>query len=166
VRNHCRNRAIAVASLTLVASFSVLAIAQTNPVQTIEGATLEAKVTALDAAVFDAYNKCDLTRFGNFIALDVEFFHDDAGLMLGRPKIVEATEKHICGKVRRELVAGSLVVYPIKDYGAIATGEHRFCETATNECVGVAKFTNVWRNRGGKWEMTRILSYDHQPLKR
>ncbi len=128
--------------------------------------SLSRKVSELDTDVFDAYNRCDLKRFGDLIATDVEFFHDNAGLMLTRAKVVEATKKHICGKVRRELIAGSFVVYPIKDYGAIAMGEHRFCETATNECVGIAKFTNVWRERNGKWQMTRILSYDHQPIKK
>jgi Domain of unknown function (DUF4440) len=127
---------------------------------------LTRKVNELDAEVFDAYNKCELKRFGDFIATDVEFFHDTVGLMLTRAKVVEATEKFICNKVRRELVAGSLRVYPIKDYGAIAIGEHRFCEMPSNECVGIAKFTNVWRNQNGVWQMTRILSYDHQPIKR
>jgi hypothetical protein len=64
-----------------------------------------------------------------------------------------------------EPIVGSLRTYPIKNYGAIAIGEHRFCELATQRCVGVAKFTHVWRERGGQWQMTRILSYDHQPLK-
>jgi hypothetical protein len=107
------------------------------------GDSLSRKVTELDAAVFDAYNRCELKTFGDFVAADVEFFHDTGGLMHSRANVVAATEKFICGKVRRELVAGSLRVYPIKDYGAIATGEHRFCETLTNECVGIAKFTNV-----------------------
>jgi Domain of unknown function (DUF4440) len=147
-------------------------VATTRPITITESRWLSAqdslsrKVSELDANVFDAYNRCDLKRFGSFIATDVEFFHDNAGLMLTRAKVVDATKKHICGKVRRELVAGSLVVYPIKDYGAIAMGEHRFCEIATNECVGIAKFTNVWRERNGKWQMTRILSYDHQPIKK
>lgn len=130
-----------------------------------QGDTLEAKMAALDKDFFDAYNRCDLKRFGDYMAPNVEFFHDQGGLMLSRAKVVAATKKHICGKVRRELIEGSLRAYPIKNYGAIAIGEHRFCELATQQCVGTAKFTHVWRERNGKWQATRILSYDHQPLK-
>jgi hypothetical protein len=150
--------------LTIIPTKAPIVIAESTPLNSDDA--LARKVSELDAAVFDAYNQCELKRFGDFIAPDVEFFHDNAGLMLTRAKVVEATEKFICNKVRRELVAGSLRVYPIKDYGAIAIGEHRFCEMPANECVGIAKFTNVWRERNGKWQMTRILSYDHQPIKK
>jgi hypothetical protein len=34
--------------------------------------------------------------------------------------------KNICGKVTRELVKGSIEVYPIKDYGAVEIGLHKF----------------------------------------
>jgi Domain of unknown function (DUF4440) len=148
--------------LTIVATKAPITI--TESMSLGSGDALTRKVGELDAEVFDAYNRCELKRFGDFIAPDVEFFHDNAGLMLTRAKVVEATEKFICNKVRRELVAGSLRVYPIKDYGAIAIGEHRFCEMPANKCVGIAKFTNVWRNQGDMWQMTRILSYDHQAI--
>jgi Domain of unknown function (DUF4440) len=151
-------------SLTIIPTKAPITITESTYLSA--GDSLSRKIGELDAAVFDAYNRCELKAFGDFIATDAEFFHDNAGLMLGRANVVDATEKYICGKVRRELVAGSLRVYPIKDYGAIAIGEHRFCETPTNECVGIAKFTNVWRSENGAWQMTRILSYDHQPFKK
>jgi Domain of unknown function (DUF4440) len=148
--------------LTIIATKAPIIITESISISSRDA--LARKVGELDADVFDAYNKCELKRFGDFIAQDVEFFHDNAGLMLTRASVVEATEKYICNKVRRELVPGTLRVYPIKDYGAIAMGEHRFCEMPANECVGIAKFTNVWRNQSGVWQMTRILSYDHQAL--
>jgi Domain of unknown function (DUF4440) len=156
--------AVSATPLTIIATKAPIII--TESISLSSDDALARKVRELDAAVFDAYNQCELKRFGDFMAPDVEFFHDNAGLMLTRTKVVEATEKFICRKVRRELVAGSLRVYPIKDYGAIAIGEHRFCEMPANECVGIAKFTNVWRNQDGVWQMTRILSYDHQPIKK
>ncbi len=160
-----QSRALASATpLTIIATKAPITITESVSLNSEDALTH--RVSELDAQVFDAYNKCELKQFGNFIATDVEFFHDNAGLMLTRAKVVEATEKYICNKVRRELVAGSLRVYPIKDYGAIAIGEHRFCEMPANECVGIAKFTNVWRNQEGVWQMTRILSYDHQPIKK
>ncbi len=153
--------------VVLVACMSFPAIAEPNrpPSSVLSGLSLEAKMVVLDTDFFDAYNQCDLRRFGDYMVPNVEFLHDQGGLMLSRAMVVAATKKYICGKVRRELVPGSLRVYPIKNYGALAMGEHRFCELATQQCVGIAKFTHVWRERNGKWQMTRILSYDHQPLK-
>ncbi|HZR66691.1 MAG TPA: hypothetical protein VFA85_16235 [Terriglobales bacterium] len=34
---------------------------------------LDRTITALDAALFDAYNRCDLEKFGSFIDENIEF---------------------------------------------------------------------------------------------
>ncbi len=64
--------------------------------------------------------------------------------------------------IRRELVPGSLEVYPIKDYGALELGQHRFChqENGKEEC-GTFRFAMVWRKSGGLWQISRVLSYGH-----
>ncbi len=64
--------------------------------------------------------------------------------------------------LKRELVPGSLEVYPIKDFGAIEIGAHTFChiENGKNDC-GTFKFVEVWKNNKGEWKLTRIISYDH-----
>src|SRR5215467_9516947 len=80
---------------------------------------LEKAITTLDALVFDAYNKCELEKFGNLFAEDVEFYHDQTGPSLGRAVLTDAIKKNICGKVTRELVAGTLRVYPMKGFGAV-----------------------------------------------
>jgi hypothetical protein len=72
------------------------------------------------------------------------------------------TKKYVCGNFTRELVANSLAVYPIKDFGAIAQGSHRFCQIAGGKCEGLADFTMVWRRDGERWEITRVLSYGHR----
>src|SRR6266849_1368233 len=61
-------------------------------------------IAALDTAVFDAYNRCDLEKFGTFFTDDLEFYHDQTGLMRSRQSVVEAVKNNICGKLRRELV--------------------------------------------------------------
>ena len=121
------------------------------------------RIARLDRTLFDAYNRCDLDKFAELFAPDVEFYHDKGGVTRTRQEVVDNTRKYICGKVRRELVAGTLEAYPVKDYGAIATGEHRFCEVATGKCEGVAKFVLVWRNDAGAWTLTRVLSFGHRP---
>jgi hypothetical protein len=118
----------------------------------------------LDAELFDSYNACELERFGRSLAQDVEFYHDKGGLMVGRQPVVDAVKQNICNKVRRELIPGSLVSYPMANYGLVQLGQHRFCTVGTNKCTGTGRFVHLWRLTGGVWEATRIISYDHQPL--
>src|ERR1700758_3171839 len=68
---------------------------------------LDRTITALDAALFDAYNKCDLAKFASLIDDHVEFYHDQGGVTLGQAALTESVKKNICGKVTRELVPGS-----------------------------------------------------------
>src|SRR5215469_2632625 len=80
-------------------------------------AELDKAIGALDAALFDSYNRCDLEKFASFLADDVEFYHDQA---LGKEELVESIKRNICGSdVRRELVPGSLQAHYIKGYGAV-----------------------------------------------
>jgi Domain of unknown function (DUF4440) len=127
---------------------------------------LTATISALDAAAFDAFNHCDqpgqLETYGRYFAADLEFYHDNGGVTWTREAMVANTGKNVCGHYRRELVAGSMKVYPIKDFGAIEQGVHRFCQFATGKCEGLADFVIVWRRQGEQWEATRVLSYGHR----
>ncbi len=122
-------------------------------------------VSSLDTQLFDAYNHCDLKKFRALLADDLEFYHDVTGLMVGGDAVTAAVKQNICGKVTRELVAGSLEVYPIKDYGAVEIGVHRFHHPADAGDVGEAKFVHVWQNKDGVWKVTRVLSIDHHGAK-
>ena len=124
-------------------------------------------VTSLDSALFEAYNQCDLEKFGTFFIDDVEFYHDQGGVTLGRQNLTESVKKNICGKVRRELVPETLEVYPMRGYGAVEMGVHRFHQPKvdSNKPVGEAKFVHLWQNKEGVWRITRVISYDHRSLK-
>lgn len=125
-------------------------------------------VAALDAAVFDAFNRCsvpgELQRYAGYFAPDVEFYHDEGGVTWKRSDMIANTKKNVCGKYRRELVSGTLEVFPIRNFGAIAQGEHRFCQLATGKCDGMADFVMVWRKRGNVWQITRVLSFAHRSI--
>jgi ketosteroid isomerase-like protein len=123
-------------------------------------------IAALDASVFDAFNRCDLEKFGSFFTDDLEFYHDQGGLTRSRQSTVEAVKNNICGKVTRELVPGTLEVYPMKGYGAVEIGVHRFHHPGREdtEPVGEAKFIHLWENKDGAWKITRVISYDHHAL--
>ena len=124
-------------------------------------------ITSLDSALFDAYNQCDLDKFGTFFIDEIEFYHDQAGLTLGRQNLTESVKKNICGKVRRELVPGTLEVYPMRGFGAVEMGVHRFHQPKVDPSkpVGEAKFIHLWQNKEGVWKITRVISYDHQSLR-
>lgn len=128
---------------------------------------LFATVATLDAAVFDSFNHCEVPeqfeKHGGYFAPDVEFYHDTGGVTWTRQDMLANTEKNACGKFRRELVAGTLKVFPIRDFGALAQGTHRFCQLPSGACEGMADFSILWRNQGGKWQITRVLSYGHRP---
>ena len=86
-------------------------------------AELDKTIASVDAALFDAYNRCDLVKFSSFFPDDVEFYHDQGGVTLGNAKLTESIQKNICGgDVRRELVAGTLQVHLMKGYGAVEIG--------------------------------------------
>jgi hypothetical protein len=126
-------------------------------------------ISALDTAVFDAFNHCsvpaELQKHGSYFVPDVEFYHDTGGVTWTRKEMIDKTRQNVCGHFRRELVPGSLKVYPIKNFGAIEQGVHRFCQFDTGKCDGVADFTIVWRHQGDAWQITRVLSYGHRAVK-
>ena len=123
---------------------------------------LTSEIRALDTKVFDAYNRCDMDTFAAAFDPNVAFYHDTGGATFDRDTVVANTRKYICRKVRRELIPTTFHVYPVKDYGAIEEGEHRFCELATGRCEGIANLVIVWRKRGDVWQITNVLSYGHR----
>ena len=127
---------------------------------------LSRTLAALDGALFDSFNRCDLEKFASFFAEDVEFYHDKGGLTLSSKSLVESVRNNICGKVRREVVAGSVEAHPIPGYGGVQIGAHRFYELGAKPGagpVGEAKFIHLWQHRDGAWKITRVISYAHGP---
>jgi hypothetical protein len=118
-------------------------------------------VAGLDTALFDAYNHCDLAKLGGMVSDDLEFYHDKTGLAIGRQPLVDGVKNNICGKVQRELVAGSLEVYPLEGFGAVEIGTHRFVHPGEPGNVGEAKFVMIWKGKDGAWTLTRVISFDH-----
>lgn len=126
---------------------------------------LNRAITALDAALFDSYNHCDLDKFASFFVDEVEFYHDQGGVTLGRAALTDSVKKNICGRVTRELVPGTLKAFYMKGYGALETGVHRFHHPGheDTEGVGEGQFIHLWQYKDGAWKITRVISYDHHP---
>ena len=114
-----------------------------------------------DSVFFGAYNTCTvhLREYADFYAENLEFYHDKGGLSTSKKDVVESTQKNICGKVTRELVPGSVEVYPIAKFGAIEIGFHRFHNSAEPDAPSKPdRFVVVWHRTDEGWKITRVIS--------
>lgn len=154
------------ATLLVLAAFAVHAVSTFG--QSGQGLPptddLYKTVASLDTALFNAYNTCNLEKLSAMVDKDLEFYHDQSGLAVGRQPFVDAIKANICGKVHRELVPGSLEVYPLKGYGAVEIGIHRFTHPDDPHSLGEAKFVTLWQLKDGQWKVARAISFDHRPL--
>jgi len=147
-------------TILLIASAGAQSVPALDKIQNQED--LNKAITALDAALFDAYNKCDLAKFASLVDENVEFYHDQGGVTLGRAALVDSVKKNICGTTTRELLPATLQIYYMKGYGAIEMGTHRFHHPGHPEIGdGEGKFVHLWQYKDGAWKVTRVLSYDH-----
>ena len=114
-----------------------------------------------DSLFFGAYNTCSihLDAYAAFYADSLEFYHDRGGFSNSKKDVVEATKKNICGKVTRELVPGSVEIYPIAHYGAIEIGYHKFHNNEEpNAHSRAGRFVVVWHRTNEGWKITRVIS--------
>jgi hypothetical protein len=121
------------------------------------------EIAHADSVLFSYFNTQQFGRFKAMFTKDLEWFQDNGGLedydvvfknfkqMLTRPY-----------KLTRQLVSGTLEVHPIKNYGAIEIGTHQFKHMENGkEEVGNFKFLMIWKKTNGKWQISRVVSYDH-----
>jgi hypothetical protein len=159
-----RTYAIRFAAATALALSPLIAAAVDIP-----KAQLEQEVANLDYQFFDGFNRCDqpgmIDAHATLIDPKLEFYHDQGGATFSREAYLDGVRKNVCGKFARELVPGTLKVYPIKDYGAYATGTHRFCHFDTGRCEGEAEFAMLWHlDEGMRWMVTRVVSFGHRDV--
>jgi ketosteroid isomerase-like protein len=120
-------------------------------------------ISRMDAQLFDAFNAHNLDAVMSMFSDDVEFYQDNDGVSnYAQTKSDFAKMFASIPDIKRELVKGTLEVYPIKDYGAIEIGVHRFChkENGKEEC-GSFKFVHIWRKIDNSWKISRVVSYGH-----
>lgn len=134
-----------------------------------------ATISERDSIFWTAYNNCDIDGMMQFMADDVEFYHDKGGVITGTENLRANLSEGLCGnqnsKLRRDAEKESVEVFTLKNadkvYGAIISGTHVFYVTETGKkerLDGMAKFTHLWLFDNGSWKMSRILSYDHGPV--
>lgn len=124
---------------------------------------LRIEILAADSALFDAFNRRDVPRMRTFFTRDLEFYQDNEGVENYAQTMKDfATMLSQPTAPRRQLVPGSVEVYPIKGFGAIQSGSHRFCHTENGrEDCGTFKFVHVWKKTAGRWQIARVVSFAH-----
>jgi hypothetical protein len=123
-------------------------------------------IAHLDSVFFNAFNTRNFDKLKTFISENLEFYHDLGGVT-NYNQNMDAFKKTFESdrRVRRELVGGSLEVYPVKDYGAVETGTHRFYATEKGQqeqLSSEARFVQLWQQKDGRWQITRVISYGHR----
>jgi Domain of unknown function (DUF4440) len=161
----------------------VIAVAQAGP--TVKGAAqyhlrqgalpsaeMTAAIAKADADLFAAvFDQCDAGKVAATLTPDFRFVHDKDGEST-RADFVKNLKGH-CDRVktgedfpaRRELVPGSLEVWPINKYGALEIGVHRFYARIKDKpetLTETGNFMILWKQEGGKWLMAESISYGHK----
>jgi len=135
-------------------------------------AEMTAAITKADADLFAAvFDRCDADGIAAMLTDDFRFVHDKDGEST-RAQFVDNFKGH-CERVktgedfaaRRELVPGSLEVWPIDKYGALEIGVHRFYARLKDKpetLTETGNFMILWKQVDGKWLMAESISYGHK----
>jgi ketosteroid isomerase-like protein len=151
------NKCFAAALLITTALFtSNLAAAQTS-------GPLFSEIAHLDSLQFNAFNARDLDRLMNYFDNSLELYQDNTGV-----RNFDQTKQAFGGlfkmsyALNRKLIPGTMEVYPIKDYGAIETGQHIFSHVENGQVQAFTyKFMQIWQKKDGVWRVTREVTYGH-----
>ena len=117
-----------------------------------------------DSLLFVAFNDRNITALKSYFTDKLEVYQDNTGL-----RNYDETIQAFTGVFKmdyiltRRPIIESIEVYPIKNYGAIETGQHNFCHTENGklECA-TFKFVHIWENKRGQWKVAKIITYDHK----
>ena len=127
---------------------------------------LVSEIRAADAALFHAFETCDVAAYGHFLSKDLEFYQDHTG-RTGYDDNLQALRQR-CDEgihLRRELDESTVIINAAPGFGAIEAGTHRFYShqpDGTEHLDATARFTTIWSKQSGTWQVVRTISYDHQ----
>jgi ketosteroid isomerase-like protein len=121
------------------------------------------EIAHLDSLQFGAFNARNLDQLMNYFDNSLELYQDNTGL-----RNFDQTKQAFGGLFKmnyvltRKLIPGTMEVYPIRDYGAIETGQHTFSHMENGQPQAATyKFMQIWQKKDGVWRVTREITYGH-----
>jgi ketosteroid isomerase-like protein len=150
-------------SFVVVLLLSILIAHSQKNSSSPEHKKLYAEILHMDSVLFNAFNIRDLNTVKALFTSDLELYQDNDGLK-DYEKTIDGfknlfTRDYV---LTRELVPGSMEVYPIKDFGAIQTASHVFSHVENGKLEkGTFKFLHIWKKENGAWKISRVITYDH-----
>jgi hypothetical protein len=147
----------------IVAGIVFLAFASGSKAQSVKNSELFQEIAKMDSILFDAFNKRDVEKLKILFSTDLEFYHDIDGLSDYKTNMERFTQLATRKTdLRRDLVKEDLEVFPLKEFGAMQVGVHRFCHTENNkQDCGTFRFVHIWKKTDGQWKITRVMSFGH-----
>ncbi|MBK7711150.1 MAG: nuclear transport factor 2 family protein [Bacteroidales bacterium] len=130
-----------------------------------ESKTLYETISRLDSVLFNAFNTRNLDTIKTLFSNDLEFYHDLGGLTRYNQNMDSFKRTFESDRKLRGACFWKFKVYPIKDFGAVEIGIHRFYSTEKGQkeqLSSEAKFIHLWHKMDGKWKISRIISFGHQ----
>jgi ketosteroid isomerase-like protein len=125
----------------------------------IDSQELYNTISKLDSTYWKAYNTCDMETQASMYADSLEFYHDKGGLMKSKQDVLDGIKKYVCNKVTRELLPGTIEIYPIKDFGAVEMGVHKFHNKEEPDAPShPGRFIMIWQQTGNDWKIKRVIS--------
>jgi hypothetical protein len=121
------------------------------------------EIARVDSLQFGAFNARSLDQLMNYFDSSLELYQDNTGV-----RNFDQTKQAFGGLFKmnyvltRKLIPGTMEVYPIKDYGAIETGQHTFSHVENGQLQSFTyKFMQIWQKKDGVWRVTREITYGH-----
>ncbi len=121
------------------------------------------EIAHADSLQFEAFNARNLDQLMNYFDNSLELYQDNTGV-----RNFDQTKQAFGGLFKmsyvltRKLIPGTMEVYPIKDYGAIETGQHTFSHVENGQLQTFTfKFMQIWQKKDGVWKVTREVTYGH-----
>lgn len=124
-----------------------------QPQRAGDTAWLARTLATQEAVLSQAYNACDLHRLRAYILQGASVATPDGR----RVDPLKEARGRICGRMRRNIVAGSLVVRPVGNTGALVVGEERFCPVGKASCSAPSnRFVARWARYDRAWRVAWI----------
>lgn len=127
-------------------------------------AELVAEIRDVDRQVFEAYQDCDVSRYGSFLSSELEFYQDDIGVRNRSQILASMTDRCKEGiHLLRRLDEKTLIINGVPGYDAVEAGTHRIysVQQGSEHLDATVQFTQIWTKKTGQWQLLRVVSFDH-----